>query len=175
MRAGRRFIFGVVVVVGMVLAPGHARAGTSESSTLTVTKSFEGGTAPDGTTFEIQVHCQSGEAAGAESGAITQTLTFGSTGGSQMIDVPPPLDVCFVTETDDGGAVTVAYASDTPPGGPCDARTTGLQSIAVAYDRAAACAVTVTNIFPLSLPPPPSPPPTAAPAPVTPAAPAFTG
>jgi len=162
----------------LVLLPAVATAqeGKGDPVTLNVTKVVEG-PVPDGTTFDVQIDCNTGASdaadADAEGGPTTQTITFDATGGTQSIEVPQFQPTCTITETVDGGAETVVYARTTPSDDAFCAFLVEAASIAVSYSRAEQCSVAITNTFAAVAPP--EPPPAVDPADVIQAQPAFTG
>lgn len=173
MRGVTRGLIGVLLVAGVLVVPGVADAGKGDPVTLNVTKVVEG-PVPDGTTFDVQIDCDvtNPDSADAEGGPTTQTITFDATGGTQAVSVPQFQPTCTITETDDGGAVTVVYAQDVPSDDEFCDYTVGEGSIDVSYSRALECSVSITNTFEAE-PLPPAPPPPAV-DPIQ-AQPAFTG
>jgi hypothetical protein len=162
-----------VAVLALGAAP--AGAGAPPSNTLTIVKQVTG-TVPAGTTFTVQVDCVSQ----LGSSTVIPTVTFDSTG-------QPTTDnhfnvgaghTCTITETEDGGATSVAYqcqyfTNDEQPLGQCDPTDHNVVHFGDVIGDSAT--ITVTNTFPT--PPPPTTtttPPSTAPAAVQ-AAPTFTG
>jgi Domain of unknown function (DUF5979) len=111
MRNSRRLFIVVAMVGGSIaLAAGPGSAGGPSSNFLTVEKVVVG-TAPAGTTFTVEVDCQSDLGPGA---AVIPTVTFDATGqatSNNMFNVPAGQS-CTVTETATGGASSVGYACD---------------------------------------------------------------
>jgi hypothetical protein len=119
---------------------------------LTVNKVVEG-TAPAGTTFEIEVDCVAGLdgiAAGIDFGSFVEDLEYGAFGGVQDVILYSGA-VCTTTETDDGGA-----DSSSVEGAEADFEESPIDLTA-----------TVTNVFAAET--------VAAPAEAAPVAPTFTG
>jgi hypothetical protein len=118
MKTVAKLAAGALVAAALALAPSMAQAGVNgEIATLTVTKAVVGD--PGGATFDILVDCVADEANGMVPVPIelaqdtdypnpfSTTLTFGPDGGSQDI-VFDGAYTCEVTETDTGGASSVA-------------------------------------------------------------------
>ena len=159
MRGVLRIVLGVVLVAGVVAVPGVAGAGKSDPVTSNVTKIVEG-PVPDGTTFDVQIDCNTAQVdlADAEGGPTTQTITFDAAGGTQAIEVPQFQPECTITETDDGGAVLVACSSAEPsdPSSASSARPRCRSRSRTAGPRK--CSVSITNTFEAVSPPPPAEP-----------------
>lgn len=141
----------LVALGGFVAAPSVASAQAPTTATLVVDKVVEG-PAPAGTEFTVEVECTT-----ANNPADLSTLTFTADGGSQDLEVVTDVTAdCYVTETDDGGAVTVTYAAGTSTGG-CNVGTLDGRNL-VEIDAGEECGIVITNTF--SEPEPPTPPPT---------------
>jgi hypothetical protein len=131
------------------------------------------GELPPGTEFVVNVFCVDSEQNGSVD--VVEDLTFPGD-GSDTVFVPlsgAELPVtCTVTETDDGGATSVAYACEDDPGATeCTA-----ENVIEIFEPGEDSTITVTNTFaPPEPPPPPPPPPPPEPAQAVAAGPRFTG
>ena len=162
----------MAVLGAALLWPARTEAGTSEPVTLTVTKEIEGPGDVNGS-IVVQVDC-----VGATGGPTTQTIDFGSDGGTEVIEVRQSQPTCTVTEPSRAGAIGTDFRPTVPFDDRCQFSPT-VDSMTVSWGGAAECPVTIINVYVAGDPAPPtlppSPPPDAAPATVTRAAPAFTG
>ena len=178
---------GIVVLCAMALPGVGGAVPVPIVNELVVTKIVEG-PVPPGTEFVVEVDCSSPikTGAGAEGFDDPDPIVFGEEGGSETIQIPPFVDECTVTETDDGGASSVVYGGEDNG---CDITATDsdvtadFPGFAPGADPSGGpppivgvtCEVTVTNTFD----PPPEPAPAAQPAAnaaaAVPVGPRFTG
>ena len=171
MRILTRFSVAALVAAALWL-PASAQAQPAPS-TLNVTKIVEGDV-PPGTTFEIEVVCDSGLVSqGSEPEGVftTETLTFTEEGGTQSVEIFEFQPVCSVTEIERGGADSVTYTQG--DGGEfCEFSSTEVDAV-VDFGESSECGVIVTNTYEAEPTPPPAPAP--APAPAVATQPTFTG
>jgi hypothetical protein len=164
----------VAAVVGGAI-PGSA--GAASDNTVLIKKDVSGDPAP-GTTFTVEVHCESVLGAGAAALPFTLEVTFDEEGvptnGASI--VAPAGSRCTATETADGGASSTAYAcsmkrsvSDDEP--PFLGNCTGDNQATFGDVVGDTATITVSNTFPLGQSPPPITPVAEA----VQAAPTFTG
>jgi hypothetical protein len=162
MRSTGRFLF-VIAAVGAAVAvmAVPSGAGAPGANTVTIVKEVVG-TAPVGTTFTVQVDCQSNLL--TSTAALIPTVTFDATGTATSPDTVnvPAGQVCTITETANGGATTVGYACDIVRGEtdqigpPFLGNCTGDNVVTFTDVIGDAATVTVTNTF--VAPTPPAPP-----------------
>jgi hypothetical protein len=163
MRSAIRILFVAAMAGGAVaLAAAPGGAGAPVGNTLTVDKVVEG-TVPAGTTFTVQVDCQSDLTPGP---AAVPTVTFDDQGNPTTTNhfTVPAGQVCTVTETATGGATTTSYACEITRGStdqigpPFLGNCTGDNEVTFTDVIGDAATITVTNTFPTPTPPPVQPP-----------------
>jgi hypothetical protein len=162
--------------LGLTAVP--SGAGAPGANTVTIVKHVVG-TAPAGTTFTVEVNCQS-NLTPISAQAPIPTVTFDATGTAtspSQFNVPAG-QVCTITETVTGAATTVGYAcaivrgNSDQIGPPFLGNCTGDNVVSFTDVIGDAATITVTNTFPTPAPPTPPAPPVAQAVQI---APAFTG
>ena len=146
---------GVAVGASLLVAPSLAGAQDTEgqsNAALDITKVVEG-EVPPGTTFDVEINCDTGGAKGTapEGGPTVQTITFDETGGTQHIEVPQFNAVCSVMEIETGGADSVTYAPGEQGDG-CQVSTTEVDATIENQGAGDTCGVIITNTFPEAQP-----------------------
>jgi hypothetical protein len=139
-------IFAVVAMAAGALgfAALPSGAGSLRINTVTVEKEVDG-PVPTGTTFTVELVCESQVVPHAEA-PTPEIITFNASGTATSENTFPVGEgmVCTATETDDGGATTVAYACDVTDGKPAVCSDDNQVSFDSLEDDAT---ITVTNTF----------------------------
>ena len=106
--ATRILVMAVMVTGAVTLGAAPSGAGAPVTNTVTIDKTVVG-TAPAGTTFTVEVNCQSNLGPAAQAPTV---IMFDATGTpTSPNSVHPGAGMtCTATETGDGGASSVAYA-----------------------------------------------------------------
>jgi len=148
-------------VVALGAVPGGA--GAPGANTVTIEKEVTG-TVPAGTTFTVELDCQSILGSGA---AAVPTVSFDESGdplSNNTFNVPAG-QACMATETVNGGATSTTYACDIVRGNtdqigpPFLGNCTGDNEVTFTDVIGDAATITIANTFPTPEPPePPAPP-----------------